>query len=60
MKETIKYRERHFIDKFRCIDYERQVTLYKTWIQGSLLYGYKDRFNIVTIALDDIIERQVL
>lgn len=32
------------------------VVLYKTWKTGGLLYGYRDRFNVMSIAIEDIIE----
>ena len=54
-KVTITYRVRTFIDRFRCIDRENKITLFRTWESGGLLYGYKDRFNVVTIAKEDII-----
>ena len=37
-------------------DIEKTVTLYRAWKTGGLLYGYKDQFNIISIALEDIIE----
>lgn len=52
----VKYRERIFLDKYRCMDKVTTVELYKPWRAGSLLYGYIDRFNIVSIAVEDILE----
>lgn len=51
----VTYRDRRFIDKYRCVDRERQVVFCKTWWVGGLLYGYLDRFNTMTIAREDII-----
>lgn len=36
-------------------DYLQRVTLRKTWESGGLLYGYKDRFNVVCIPKEDIV-----
>lgn len=36
-------------------DHEVTVYLWKAWKSGGLLYGYRDRFNVVSIALEDII-----
>lgn len=55
MNATITYRDRHFLDRFRCIDTERKTYLQKIWYVGDLLYGYIDRFNIKCIATEDII-----
>ena len=30
------------------------IILHRCWRVGGLLYGYKDRFNVVSIALEDI------
>lgn len=52
----IKYivRGREF-DFKRVGDYTTEITLFKCWECGGLLYGYKDRFNIVSICKSDII-----
>ena len=39
-------------------DTEKTVTLLKAWRSGGLLYGYVDRFNVVSITLEDIIKNQ--
>lgn len=39
----------------RCGDHLERVTLCRTWEAGGLLYGYRDRFNIVSIPLEDIV-----
>lgn len=36
-------------------DHLERVTLYRTWEAGGLLYGYRDRFNIVCISKEDIV-----
>lgn len=52
----IRYRERHYIGDYRCIDTEHVIYLQKCWNIGGLLYGYKDRFNVVAIAMEDVLE----
>ena len=52
----VKYRIRHFIDAFKCIETIKTCYLYKSWTNGGLLYGYVDRFQIKTFAIEDIIE----
>lgn len=56
----ITYRERRFIDKFCCIDTKHTINLYKTWEVGNLIYGYKDRFNVVCISKEDIISTEII
>lgn len=51
----VVYRERNMITPFKCIDVEKQVFLERLWFHGNILYGYKDRFNTVAIAKEDII-----
>lgn len=51
----IKYRERHFIDRFKCYDIERTVKLIYTWQVLGIIYGYKNQFETVAISTDDII-----
>lgn len=53
MKVTYIKRGKPF--DYKRIDRERSVYLYKSWRSGGLLYGYVDRFNIVTIEIDSII-----
>ena len=50
-----------FIEKgnacnFRRVDSIRTVTVYKTWKSGGLLYGYLDRFNVISISIEDILD----
>lgn len=53
---TIKYLVRGTECNFKRIgDHIETITLYKYWFVGGLLYGYKDRFNVVTICKDDIV-----
>ena len=52
----IKYRERIYLDRYRCIDIVREVNATKMFQSGGLLYIYKDRFNIMTIEKENVIE----
>ena len=54
----IKYRERIFIDKYRCIDIVKEINANRMFESGGLLYIYKDRYNIMTIAKEDVIEKE--
>jgi hypothetical protein len=35
-------------------DHLETVTLFNTWKSGGLLYGFRDRFNVMSIAIEDI------
>ena len=54
----VTYRERIFLDRFRCIDYKKE---FKAWsyftggISGDLYYFKVDRFNYKTLSKEDII-----
>lgn len=53
--KRITFLERGFISEYRRIgDHYKTVTLCKSWKSGNLLYGYVDRFNVITIPIDDI------
>lgn len=54
--KKITYVEKGRPFDFRRIDHVRTVVLLKTWVVGGLLYGYRDRFNVCSIALEDIKE----
>ena len=52
----VKYIVRGFESDFRRVgDRIEEITLSNCWWCGGLLYGYKDRFNIVSICKDDIV-----
>ena len=53
----IKFRERHFLDKYRCIDYIKEIVAYSFFEQGSQIYYKLDRFNYKVISKEDIIEQ---
>ena len=50
------YKSRRFLDRFTCIDTVCTVNLIKSWENGGLLYGYKNRFEIVAIEKDMIVK----
>lgn len=54
MKVKYIVRGREF-DFRRVGDHIEEITLFRCWWVGGLLYGYKDRFNVITICKDDIV-----
>lgn len=52
----VTYIERIMRDRFSCVDRVRTITLYKAWNEGGLVYGYKYRYNIVTLDRAMILE----
>lgn len=54
----ITYLEKGQIFDFKRIDTVKTITLYNTWKSGGLLYGYHDRFNVISIAIEDIIKME--
>ena len=55
----ITYLERGRVIDFKRIgDKEITINLFKIWRCGGLLYGYRDRFNVVSIAIEDIISME--
>lgn len=52
MKVTFK--ERNFIDKYRCIDREVTRNFDTSWTAGGLTY-FKKGFNIFTVETDFIV-----
>lgn len=51
----VTYRNRVFIDRYRCIDHEEALIATKTFRQGNILYCYIDRYNMKAISIEDII-----
>lgn len=51
----VTYLEKGVPFDYKRIDHERTVYLYRSWRSGGLLYGYVDQFNVVAIAIEDII-----
>lgn len=53
MKITYLVRGREF-DFKRIGDHNETITLFRCWVSGGLLYGYRDRYNVVSIPVEDI------
>ena len=53
----VVYRERVFLDRYRCIDYEKVRYFDKSWtVEGiSLIYFKSGQFTIFSIGNEDII-----
>lgn len=53
-----------YLDRGRVVDYKRigdravTVNLFNVFKSGGLIYGYRDRFNVVSIAAEDIISME--
>ena len=52
----ITYIEKGVPFDFKRIDCVQTVNVSRTWKSGGLLYGYKDRYNVVAIATEDILK----
>lgn len=55
----VKYLERGVEQDFKRVG-DRYVTLRldRCFVSGGLLYGYRDRFNVVSIPLEDIVSNE--
>ena len=51
----VTYLEKGVPFDYKRIDHERTVYLYRSWRSGGLLYGYINQFNVISIAIEDII-----
>ena len=54
----VTYRERHFLDKYRCIDYTRELfarSYFTGGISGELYYFRLNEFNYKTLGIEEII-----
>lgn len=51
----VTYRERNFIDKYRCIDRPITRNFNTRWEVGGLIYFKLGQFTIFSIAKEDII-----
>ena len=56
----IIYRERVFIDKYKCIDYKKEFRAWSYWQFGGLYYFKVDRFNHKVLAIEDTISIEEL
>lgn len=54
----VTYKERHFISKYRCIDYTKELFAYSYFvggISGELYYFRLNEFSYKTLSIDEII-----
>ena len=51
----VTYRERIFLNRFRCIDYKKELKALSYWRSGDLYYFKVDRFNYKVLGIEDTI-----
>lgn len=51
----VTYKERIFLDRYRCIDKTMTRNFVHSWIVGGLTYFKENQFNVFTVATEDII-----
>lgn len=51
----IIYRERIFIDTYKCIEHKKEFKAWSYWQSGDLYYFKVDRFNHKVLAVKDTI-----
>lgn len=52
----ITYRQRTFLDKYRCVDNVATFIAQRKWKpEGTSLWYFQNGYNIVTIAEEDLI-----
>lgn len=51
----VYYRERNYIGDYKAIDTEKSITIERAWNVGGLLYGYKNRFEVVAVSREDVL-----
>ena len=51
----VTYRERVFIDKYKCLDYKKELKAWSYWQSGGLYYSKVDRFNYKVLGVEDTI-----
>ena len=49
------YRERIFVDTYKCIEYEKEFKAWSYWHSGDLYYFKVDRFNHKVLTVEDTI-----
>lgn len=54
------YRDRIFLDKYKCIDYKKELKALSYWQSGGLYYFKVDRFNHKVLAIEDTISIEEL
>ena len=51
----VTYKERNFIDKYRCVDKQVTRNFDKSWEVGGLTYFKQGSFTIFTVATNCIV-----
>ena len=51
----ITYRERIFIDKYKCLEFKKELKVWSYWQSGGLYYFKVDRFNYKVLGVEDTI-----
>ena len=51
----VTYRERIFLDRFRCIDYKKELKACSYFKSGDLYYFRLNEFNYKTLGKEEII-----
>ena len=51
----VTYRERVFIDTYKCIEFKKELKAWSYWRSGGLYYFKVDRFNHKVLAIEDVI-----
>ena len=54
------YRERVFIDKYKCLEFKKELKAWSYWQSGSLYYFKVDRFIHKVLAIEDTISIEEL
>ena len=49
------YRERIFINTYKCIEYKKEFKAWSYWQSGGLYYFKVDRFNHKVLSVEDTI-----
>ena len=49
------YRDRVFIDAYKCIEFKKEFKAWDYWQDGGLYYFKVDRFNYKVLAIEDTI-----
>lgn len=50
-----RYRERHFIGAYKCVDHEITVNVLGYYKHGGLYYFRTDQYNLLVLGEEDIV-----
>ena len=56
----VTYRERVFIDAYKCIEFKKEFKAWNYWQSENLYYFKVDRFNHKVLAIEDTISIEEL